>query len=396
MGYIGDVGTYTIPITGSTVAFYSQTQLLTPDDPLVGSFYRWRWTFDDATVYSRTGQIGYEDAGWIVTTKDYIYFTGTTFTLNDVLPPSYTQADLLSYILKKYNLYVFADDADKKLIWLLTYDDFYINDVLDWSKKFSTDELKINDTSKELYQEYIFTNNVNDKINKAYDEQYSESVYQKNITNDNETSLKTDKEIKLNSENIIYNYGLKVCTTNGTSNTLKPLGVGLNDKKNSKTYFGYINKNYVNPNSAPADEHLNVVREGYWDIYGFSQTFIWLQKELDYYNTFTHFDLSGVTNTASMSVLNEQETFCDLWSSNNTFLFDYTGETITNNTLYNRFWKADTEKKINAQQRFLKTKMFLNEHDVKIENFRKKIWIDNEKLGSAYYRLNKLVFPSNE
>jgi len=71
------------------------------------------------------------------TVKDDNFQDGDQITLNAFIPKEFKQKDLLSDIIRRYNVYVRKHPIDTKTLILETRDDFYANDVtvLDWTQK---------------------------------------------------------------------------------------------------------------------------------------------------------------------------------------------------------------------------------------------------------------------
>lgn len=383
--------TYNIFVSGTSVQFFSETKTVKADDVTPPNLiYSWGVETEDCTVYSRTNQVGYTDAGYIITTPNYLYYTGTSYTFNDLLPKDMSQDSFLKYVIRKYGLFTYVSDDDKNHINFKTISDFYTDDVLDWSDKLTLDKIKMSDTSKQLYSSYVLKNkNGNDDINKAYVDVYDRNPFERTIYNDNEISQKSQSVNELLPENFVFTEGVPL--RNGE---LAPIATSIHGSVNAKFHFGYINR-FSAPEYAISDDSVIGINALFPEM-EIDQRRSTQPSYLTNYDTLSPFFVTGVTTYPDLSFINDPSTFCDLYESKNLFLSNYTGVTVTNNNLYTRFRKSDVEKKIVSQQRYVKCYMNLNQSDVQIENFRKKIWISNSKIGDAYYRLSKIVFPSDD
>lgn len=316
----------------------------------------------------------------------FMYDTTNTYTLNDLLPVSYKQKDFLNDILSMFNIYIYVDD-NKKHLNFLTYDDFYNDDVLDWSDKIDFDKIEISDLTKEMNENYILSfKNGDDLISKSHNEKYNNILNQQNIENNSEICKK-------DTENITLSIAQNIFTTEIVSSLYgyQQLGISSNyTNESAKNSFGFINKLYF------YDYFINMEylkqQFGHIESWDYNQWQFKL-KWSDYYLTLSPF----LIDTTFLSDIADADTFALQFNTEEQYLINYTlSSDITNNNLYNRYWLNEMDSKINGKQKFLKINIKLNTKDLDILNFRKKIWIANEKLGQSYYRLNKIVFPSDE
>lgn len=344
-------------------------------------------------------------------TENWLFYTGNTFTLTDLLSESYTQYNFINDILNMFDCYLYADATNKNHLNILTHAEFNTNDVLDWSNKFTTTKLKITDTSKELNSKYIFSfADSDDKINKSYKTLYFKNLNEVDLYNNNELAIPQDNPLKLTAVNPVFttskiyrNPNIRIGEIEKTVDYYDGIAC-INAEENGKICFGYIYQQSKYYNLTP---FYNCDYTLYYSPIGLNHDItttitcpMHLRVDFYLYLTISPYKFTGETSTGythqNFLKIGDANTFALQFNSQETLLYDYTGSTITNNNLYNNFYADDIESKLYSQQKFLECKMRLNENDVKIENFRKRIWIDNTKLGGAYYRLNKIVFSSDE
>jgi hypothetical protein len=316
----------------------------------------------------------------ITITNPWLYDTGHTYTFNDLLSNSYKQYDFLNDILTEYNIYITADKTNKKFLNFKTYDDFKTNNTLDWSKKFSLEGLEVYDLQQQLYEQYTLSNaEGSDLINTSYKNTYNKTLNQQNIYNVVDLNIKSTNNIQLTvPENILTTNLLK---TNGQNLPIS----SLYSTENSKVTFGFINKFSYGEDILLTSYQLN--SDLLNDIYGYMP----ILYNLSNYLTFSPFQLTGST----INDISSPNTFALQFNTQDQYIDKYSGVTITNNNLYSQFWQEEMETKLYGQQKFVKAKMKLLPQDIDIQNFRKRIWISNDKLGATYYRLEKIVYPSD-
>lgn len=81
----------------------------------------------NATLFNITFESGFE----FYSNPEAVYQEGQVVEISSSLSSKIKQADLLSYLIKAFNLYVEVDPIDKKKFIIEPRDDFYTNDVVD-------------------------------------------------------------------------------------------------------------------------------------------------------------------------------------------------------------------------------------------------------------------------
>lgn len=102
---------------------------------------------------------------------------GGTITMNSCIPKNVRQIDFLTSIVKMFNLYVWEDKFDSRLIYFKPYVDFYSTspiDAVDWSYKINRDKaIKIKPMSELTAKTYTFKFKQDDDYwNRLYRERY--------------------------------------------------------------------------------------------------------------------------------------------------------------------------------------------------------------------------------
>lgn len=124
---------------------------------------------------------------------------GSTLDYNQAIPQNIKQKDLLTSIIKAFNLYIDVDNDNDKLLLIETRDDFYADGtVKDWSKKLDISQnieytpLGDLDFRKFKYSYKKDTDSYNKKYEDNWKEVYGELVYDNGnefLTNENKTEL---------------------------------------------------------------------------------------------------------------------------------------------------------------------------------------------------------------
>jgi hypothetical protein len=111
---------------------------------------------------------------------------GDTVKLNDNIPQNIRQIDFLVGIVKLYNLYVYEDKFDEKLIYITPYIDFYsknFSNAVDWTHKLNRNKVvKVKPMSELNAKIYKFkfkpdSDYFNELYRKRYNEGYGDRIY---------------------------------------------------------------------------------------------------------------------------------------------------------------------------------------------------------------------------
>jgi len=321
--------------------------------------------FSDTTVYSAltglflggTFDLKILDGYFKNSVVNNGYVEGNTIDMNGVIPLKIKQRDYFMSIVKMFNLYVQSDGQNDKNLLIEPRDDFFTNDIIDWTHKL--------DNSKEVSylpmgaldsKDYLYKYKQDkDYYNKLYEESWNEIYGQRKygITNDfikNEfktevifsptpsvgqawydrvipTIIKYDDKngVQRTESNIriLQWRGLKN-TQNGWSYTDSS---GVYDFKTTYPYAGMYN----DPYTPTEDIGFGLTREIYW------------------------------ANVFNNSI------------------------TISNNNLFNKYHKKMIEEITDVNSKIVRGYFRLTPSDIKNISFRKQFRFNN-----AYFRLNKI------
>jgi hypothetical protein len=118
---------------------------------------------------------------------------GGNVTLNDTIPKNILQKDFLSSILKLFNLYVFDDKENDKLLNIEPFVDFYANaDRIDWTNKIDRSKPMRIKPMSELNSRYF-------EFNYKDDSDYWNDLYKKRY-NETYNSFKFDSQFEFAKE----------------------------------------------------------------------------------------------------------------------------------------------------------------------------------------------------
>jgi hypothetical protein len=378
------LGSVYILTGGSDSSYILKDVVITPTAEQCLSEYYLRVEYDD--------KVSLISANLTIKCPNWLYETGNTFTLHDLLPTTYNQSDFINDIFNQFNLFIYANETNKKLLNLMTYNDYYLNDSLDWSNKFSLEELEIVNTSTKLYEKYILGyKDAGDKIGQYHSKKYRDNLNDHIILNNNELADTTESSIKITTPQNVFRKMIIPDEYHGdnTADYINAVGSYVN-KENSAIVFGFLNnlKNATNYKMISI-LYANGIDVPYSELSNPLHQYKLIESYYQRYLTLSPFMITGNTlNLDNPNLFALQFNTADQYSV-------FTGTTITNNNLYTQFWLQDFETKIFGNRKYLNAKIKLNENDVNIENFRKRIWISNSKIGSSYYRLVNITFSSD-
>lgn len=122
---------------------------------------------------------------------------GDFLPVNDTLPKNIKQIEFLTSIVKLFNLYVYEDRFDNRLIYFKPYVDFYSTDSadsVDWSYKINRDKaVKIKPMSEINSKKYEFRfKSDSDYYNELYRKRYSQGYGDYVFTSDFEFATQTN------------------------------------------------------------------------------------------------------------------------------------------------------------------------------------------------------------
>jgi chitodextrinase len=317
--------------------------------------------------YDPTKMILHLDTFFEVRYSEYMY-DNTIIDINDILPRNYSQLALLKDVLNIFNLYVENDDLDNEKLIFRTHEQYYTDDVIDWTRKIDSSGMTFTPLNTEMSQVYTFKMKEDeDLMSKDFKDRFNTNIYGKSVF--------SDSEMASGEETIELNFAPTI---------VKTLSFATADSDNwdrSASHIAIIRSEDGKREVAPRIGFLNT------DSFSLSgkRLFPYDYTNTDY-NLISKFITFSPYQTRRMDMTN---TLMLSFDTSYTYL-RYAGGTYTNKTIYNVYYKEDIESRLYGNFRFLSAKMRLNSFDVKKDMFRKKIFIQDERFGDAYYRLNAI------
>ena len=282
---------------------------------------------------------------------------GDTIDTRLVVPKEIKQSDLLSSVIKRFNLYIDNDAIEENKLIIETRDDFLTDErinleyLVDRSKEYKISPLGALDAGRFIFKDQLDKDNLNDTYNKVNDEVYGQLTL--DVDND---FLNADKTIST----------LFAPTPLETFN-------GVNDRVLSSMRF--VDKDN-NPAQATAKIRLlywggllDTQKRWYIDPFGSGYTQYPYAGHLDNpYNP--TFDLNWFV---------PRQLYYD-FSYGNKFTLNY-----SNNNCYNVYWRKYIEEITDKNSKILECNLALRPYDYNELSFRKSYYIDG-----SYWRLLKV------
>ena len=284
---------------------------------------------------------------------------GETIITNLVIPKQIKQVDLLSSIIKRFNLYIDYDPIDENKLIIETRDDYLTSDkvdieqIVDRSRDYLIKPLGALDAGRFIFADQEDKDSINDNYKNIYDEVYGQQII--NVDND---FITTDKTI-------------------GTIFAPTPLySVENNDRVISAMLF--VNEN------GQVTEATAKIRLLYWG--GLLPTQKPWRFGLDLFiNNQSFYPYAGHLD-------NPYEPTFDLnWGVPKQLFYNFNyGKVYTlnypNTNCYNFFWKKYIEEITDKNSKILECYLALRPYDYNELSFRKNYYIDG-----SYWRLLSVV-----
>lgn len=323
-------------------------------------------TNDTLSATFRYGGIG-NDLVVSVTPDSYMRMNSSTpellpvdynqlITINDALPQNVRQVDFLSSIVKLFNLYVYEDRFDERMILMAPFVDFYPGEAIDWTYKMDRSQpIRIKPLSEINSKIYNFnyrddSDYYNDVYKKRYNQGYGSHIYDSQFEFASQT----------NKLELIF--------------AATPLVGYLNEEKVYSTIF-----KRTGPDTAPVEEQVDSVIRilqtkkiggvSNWQIKNGEATL----GTYTAYGYAGHFDdPDAPANDLNFGILKEL------------FFKLSTGNLI--NTQFNVYWAAYMAEITDKDSKLLTAKFYLQPKDIFQLDFSTFIVIDN-----VLFRLNKIT-----
>lgn len=265
--------------------------------------------------------------------------------------PKLKQSELLTSLIKMFNLYVEVDKNNPKNLIIEPRDDYYTSEVVDWSQKLDkSSDLTYIPLGKLNAKEYIFEYKQDkDYYNQKYQDTYLSSYGSQAVEVDNDFLKNTYK----------------------TTLVFAPTPI-----------VGQTNNDRVIPTIIKQDNNGN-----YGQIEGKPRILLYGGLK----NTISTFTLEGNVHTKYPYSGHLDDPFNPTIDINfgipNEIYYDntYYPITITDNTLFNAYWKKQILEISDKNSKVVRGKFYLTPRDLSTLDFRKQYYFDN-----AYFRLHKI------
>jgi hypothetical protein len=298
---------------------------------------------------------------WYMTPNtDLNFFEGINVDMNRVLPKDLKQSDFLIWLVKMFNLYIEVDKYDDKKLIIEPRNTFYqSNSVVDW-------------TNKVDYSKDITIKPVGALENKRYTYQYKadEDVYNKDYQRQSEYTyghrvFEVENEFVTDTEKIEVGFAPTVLTSySGHTRVVSSIqnfdSQGKATGRAGKPRILFYKKYTLTDTATPW--YLVTNENGETAIYDYPYA--------------GHYD-DYLTPANDLS-----------WGIPDTFFYNPT--LVTNNTLFNAYWKSYIEQISDPDSSIVEMYLHLNEVDIYNLSFRSFYQIDRQRyvLQSITYDLN--------
>ena len=273
---------------------------------------------DDATTgtyYDGTIRLNVEAVDFRMIPVPVNILEGENVDMNGAIPKDVKQSDYFKGIINKHNLFVQPQKFNPLVLDIEPRDDFYGDDVTDWSEKLDTKKkILVKPLGSLKFREFIFKDKADkDYYNEDYENTYNETYGQRDYILNNEF-LKGTKKIQTvfsptplvghSSNDRVVSEIFKTDSSNNKVNLDQNIRIlqygGLKATNQSWTHQSNIGSDVVRTNYAYAG-HLD-------DPYNPTTDLNWgLPKKIYYNNTFNtvNFTVNGAVNKYWYNYINE-------------------------------------------------------------------------------------------
>ena len=289
---------------------------------------------------------------------------GNNIVMNDTIPREVKQKDFFMSLVKMFNLYVQPDPDNKKNLLIEPRDDFYTNDIVDWSTKLDKSQALDSKPMGALNaREYLYTYKQDkDYYNDLYFNSWGEVYGQ--------------QDFKINNEFIKNTHKTEVIFS-PTPN----VGQYWYDRV-IPTIIKFDDKNGVQR----TESNIRILQWGGMKSTGQQ----WLHNDRSGTGTvFTTYPYAGMYNDPyTPTELLEFDITNEIYYSN---VFDKI-VTFSNNTLFNKYYVKFINEITDVNSKIVSGYFYLTPSDIKNLSFKKQYYF-----GGQYFRLNKVenYNPSN-
>jgi hypothetical protein len=354
-------------ITGEITTKVGASYYLSIADVVYSGLERTDATSTRPSIIRQIGQKNYQDFKLVLKPnstfasklKEIEIALGDTIITRLVVPKQIKQSDLLSSIIKRFNLYIDYDPIDENKLIIETRDDYLTNDQVDIehkvdrSRDYQIKPIGALDAGRFIFTDTLDKDSNNDTYNKVNDEVYGQQIVDVDnnfITNDKTISTifaptplysveNNDRVISAmlfvndNGEVVEATAKIRLLYWGGLLPTQRPWRLGLDLVINEKTQYPYAG-HLDNPYNPTFDLNWGVPNQLYYNF-----------------------------NYGKVYTLN-----------------------YTNTNCYNFFWKKYIEEITDKNSKILECYLGLRPYDYNELSFRKSYYIDG-----SYWRLLSVV-----
>ena len=291
------------------------------------------------------------------------YVEGSTISMNTAIPAKVKQRDFIKSLINMFNLYIQPNPDDEKDLIIEPRDDFYNNDIIDWSSKIDkSKDIDIKPMGALNSKEYLYTyKQDNDYYNDLYYNTWNEIYGQADFVINNDF-LKAEHKTE-----IIFS-------------PTPSVGQSWYDRV-IPTIIKFDEKDGVQRTEA----NIRILQWG-----GLKDTDqVWLHSDSSGSTFTTQYPYAGMYN--------------DPYTPTEDIGFNLTNEiywanvfnnviTFSNNNLYNKYYKKFIEEITDTNSKIVNGYFYLTPSDIANLSFRKQYYFEGQ-----YFRLNKVenYNPSN-
>jgi hypothetical protein len=354
-------------ITGEITTKVGASYYLSIADVVYSGLERTDATSTRPSIIRQIGQKNYQDFKLVLKPnstfasklKEIEIGLGDTIITRLVVPKQIKQSDLLSSIVKRFNLYIDYDPLNENNLIIETRDDYLTNDkvdieqIVDRSKDYQIKPIGALDAGRFIFTDTLDKDSNNDTYNKVNDEVYGQQIVDVDnnfITNDKTISTifaptplysveNNDRVISAmlfvndNGEVVEATAKIRLLYWGGLLPTQKPWTLGLDLFINNQSFYPYAG-HLDNPYDPTFDLNWGVPNQLYYNF-----------------------------NYGKVYTLN-----------------------YTNTNCYNFFWKKYIEEITDKNSKILECYLGLRPYDYNELSFRKSYYIDG-----SYWRLLSVV-----
>lgn len=153
------------------------------------------------TVWGGSGYIDYEvrDAHFYAAISNPIVVEGNPISLSQIVPTNVYNRDLLSSVINAFNLYVVQDPVNTRNLIIEPRDDFYVNNIVDWTLKLDVSrEIQLEPMGELQGRTYLYTyKSDKDILNQTYEDIYNKRRYGDQLVEVDNDFVKNQKTVEL-------------------------------------------------------------------------------------------------------------------------------------------------------------------------------------------------------